>query len=261
MSNTFTNFVSEINTGERKAKDGMEVFPIFVGTDSGLQYVTLKEALDQNWIRVTELTDSGSVPELKVINRSDHLVLLLDGEELTGAKQNRVLNASVLLNTNSETVIPVSCTEQGRWSYRSGEFADSGLVMASKARSRKALAVMASLDKQRGFASDQSEVWQDISAMHTKAGVRLATGAMKDIYTSTAEELNAYAQAFSRVPDQQGILVAVGGKIVGVDLVANKRAYSILHDKLIKSYAMEPFSAARQLQAFPRPKYSTSFKT
>ena len=49
-------------------------------------------------------------------------LLMLDGEELVGAKKNRVLNVTVLIAAQSDTVIPVSCVEQGRWSYWSQEF-------------------------------------------------------------------------------------------------------------------------------------------
>ena len=47
---------------------------------------------------VTELDEGGSVPELRVRNLSGASVLLLDGEELMGAKQNRVLNTSVMVS-------------------------------------------------------------------------------------------------------------------------------------------------------------------
>ena len=85
------------------------------------------------------------MPELKVLNRADVSVLLLDGEELVGAKQNRVLNTSILLKAQSEGVIPVSCTEHGRWSYMSAEFAASDDVMSPTLRSLKMRSVSASL--------------------------------------------------------------------------------------------------------------------
>ena len=59
-----------------------------------LAYGTLAEALRYGVIVVTEVNAGGSIPDLKVINNADSSVLLLDGEELKGAKQNRVLNAS-----------------------------------------------------------------------------------------------------------------------------------------------------------------------
>ena len=37
---------------------------------------------------------------------------MLAGEEPVGAKQNRILNTTILLKKHSETTIPVSCTKQ-----------------------------------------------------------------------------------------------------------------------------------------------------
>jgi hypothetical protein len=51
------------------------------------------------------------LPQHMVVNRANKPVLLIDGEELAGAKQNRVLNTSILIKEVSETKIPVSCTE------------------------------------------------------------------------------------------------------------------------------------------------------
>ncbi|MGH8953160.1 MAG: ARPP-1 family domain-containing protein, partial [Acidimicrobiia bacterium] len=46
---------------------------------------------------ITEATEAGTVPFLQVTNNADHPLLLLDGEELLGAKQNRILNTTVLV--------------------------------------------------------------------------------------------------------------------------------------------------------------------
>ena len=43
---------------------------------------------------ITEVSEGGSVPELRVVNKGDARILVLDGEELRGAKQNRVLNTT-----------------------------------------------------------------------------------------------------------------------------------------------------------------------
>ena len=57
------------------------------------------------------------MPDLKVINKSEVMVLILDGEELVGAKQNRIVNTTILIPAKETVLIPVSCVEQGRWSY------------------------------------------------------------------------------------------------------------------------------------------------
>jgi len=54
-------------------------------------YLTLKEALEKRLLVIKEVSVEASMPELKVINNADVQVLLLDGEELACAKQNRVL--------------------------------------------------------------------------------------------------------------------------------------------------------------------------
>ena len=85
--------------------------------------------------------------------------LLVDGEELAGAKQNRVLNTSILVKENSEILIPVSCTEQGRWAYASAAFADSGVVMASQVRKNKARSVSENL---KAAAAGEHEEWTEL---------------------------------------------------------------------------------------------------
>ena len=65
-------------------------------------------------------------------------MLLLDGEELVGAKQNRVLNLTILAPARQAITIPVSCVEAGRWHAESDAFRPAGHVMYSRARAAKA---------------------------------------------------------------------------------------------------------------------------
>ncbi len=81
-------------------------------------YLTLDQVLTEGLIEVSDVSESGSVPELKVINKAAKMVLILDGEELVGAKQNRIVNTTILVAVRCTMVIPVSCVEQGRWTIR-----------------------------------------------------------------------------------------------------------------------------------------------
>ena len=100
----------------------MAMFPLLKRKpDAGSRtYVTLDEALVSATARVSEVSDGGSVPELLFKNLGDRPVLLVEGEELVGAKQNRTLNVSILAPPRQETRIPVSCVERGRWGYDDG---------------------------------------------------------------------------------------------------------------------------------------------
>ena len=143
MDTLIKNYLLNIELGKPQEFKNMGIIPLSTSINHDPEYITLKEALDKNQLTVKEVSHGGSVPELKVINNAEIAILLLDGEELVGAKQNRVLNTTILLKKKSETIIPVSCTEHGRWSYVSEEFSDSGTVMSPSIRMLKARSISA----------------------------------------------------------------------------------------------------------------------
>ncbi len=238
MDEIIAEYIYGMDLGEVQEYKSMSVFPLYYHGDDSL-YITLKEALDADLLTVTEVDDSGFVPELKVINKADVPVLLLDGEELIGAKQNRVLNTTILIKQKSETIIPVSCTEQGRWSYNSRKFQESGNVASYRVRRSKSATVNASLKMNGEFNSNQREVWNEIDDMSRAARVTSSTRAMHDIYNSRKEDLEKYHRFFPVQDGQNGILVMVNGEVLGFDIVSSGIAYYILHRKLLKSYALE----------------------
>ena len=239
MDPIIKNYLLNIELGKLQSFKNMGIIPLSTSVNHDPEYITLKEALEKNQLTVKEVSHGGSVPELKVINNAEIHILLLDGEELVGAKQDRVLNTTILLKKKSETIIPVSCTEHGRWSYVSEEFTDSGTVMSPKIRMLKARSVSASLHESRQYRSDQGAVWDAIDEMSEEAGVSSSTGAMKDVFESRLKELDEYLKAFKCMPDQKGMLVLFDGAVVGLDIVSRESAYKVLHAKLVKSYAME----------------------
>ena len=155
MDKDIKKYLTSLDFGELQHFKNMAVLPLMTALDDSPKYLILKQALDQHVLVIGEVSQEGRVPELKVTNKSDTPILLLDGEELAGAKQNRVLNTTILLKENSETIIPVSCTEQRRWSYKSQEFSESGTVMIPKIRKMKSQTVSDSLQESREYRSDQ----------------------------------------------------------------------------------------------------------
>lgn len=232
--------------GQGEQHRNMTAFPIMSSLDGAPEYLTLKEALETGVFMITEINEGGSVPNLKVANKGDVAVLLLDGEELAGAKQNRVLNTTILVKGKSEIVVPVSCVEHGRWSYVSREFRDSGNVMAHSLRRMNNHHVACSLATDQQFRSDQGAVWNELNAMEIVAGVQTSTGAMKDVYEAKTADLEAYLKAFTCGAEQKGILVMIGGAVVGFDFVSREKAFATLFPKLLKSYAMEAWILGRK---------------
>ena len=253
MDAVIEKFLSELEFDKIQKFKNMAVMPLLSPQESPVVYITLKEAMETGAVSIMEVDKGGSVPDLKVINRGDFPVLLIDGEELAGAKQNRAVNTSILLKVKWEGIIPVSCTEQGRWDYVSPEFEDSKVVMGYQIRAKKAEAVERSLAETGEFVADQGEIWNEIRETADKAGAPPSpTGAMKDIFTAKKQDLNDYAKAFRPVEGQKGLLVMIDGKVTGFDIVSLESAYKVLHNKLIRSYAMGALLSKGGAKA-PRP--------
>jgi hypothetical protein len=203
------------------------------------EYLTLGEALAHWNIAATEVSAVGARPELLVVNRGNQPVLLIDGEALSVARQDRGLNSSILLKECSKTKIPVSSTEQGRRSHTSRSFQESGNVMPRTIRARKARSVSASLAQSGSFLSDQREVWAGIAELQFKACASSPASAMSDLFKARQHDLHQCGLGFNLVPNQIGFLAVTDGKVVGLDLVSFSGAYAKLHPKLIRSYALE----------------------
>jgi len=206
---------------------------------NGPEYLMLSEALQQGLLRVTEVSEGGAVPELKVTNEAGFPVLILDGEELAGAKQNRVVNTTILLREKSETVIPVSCTERGRWAYRSPVFHDSEAVMARDARGKKSRSVHESLKRSGFHRSYQGEVCAEVDRLHEHLRVCSPTAAMRDAYEARRDTLSTWAGAFPLLDGQTGLVFLLDGKPAGLEFLSHPRAYRLAHDRLIKSYTID----------------------
>lgn len=258
MKPQMKNILTTIRPGPEQRHRNLTVVPLLDRTSPILVYRTLSQALESGAFRVEEVSVGGSVPQLKVINKSEVVVLLLDGEELAGARQNRVLNATILVAARSELIIPVSCTEHGRWRYTSPTFFDSGVVMPLSQRAAKSRDVHQSLHREGTYSPNQSAVWDRVSRLHTSLGSFSATGAMREAFTSRLEQLDEYLDAFELVPEQRGLAIASGTKWVGVELISRPEAYAALHAKLVRSYAMDALLESGTKEPSPGPEEALS---
>ena len=87
------SFLKTAKLARKQVYQNLTIFPNGIEPE----YLTLEQALDQNLIKITELDNEGSVPELQLSNLGKKTVLIIEGEELVGAKQNRIVNSSFLI--------------------------------------------------------------------------------------------------------------------------------------------------------------------
>jgi hypothetical protein len=207
-----------IRVGDPICHEALTVFPLFAEPDSHVEYLLSDEALQAGSVTVQEVSEGGSVPDLLVENTGALRVLFLEGEELVGAKQNRILNTSVLLPAHSKIKIPVSCVERGRWAYRSRQFGSGGRHSPSKLRHTLKSTVTESCLSGTGHRSDQGQVWDEVDQQQATLGVSSQTAAMEDTFVANQEKIDAVAAQFAYPDDAIGVAVALGNKIVAVDL-------------------------------------------
>lgn len=202
------------------------------------EYLLASEAIDTGVLTVTEVDESGTVPELLAVNNADRPVLLLDGEELQGAKQNRILNTSVLLPPKSKTQIPVSCVEEGRWSHVSPTF-KAGNYAPSSLRQRKSRDVQHSLRARGRAESDQGAVWDSVAEHIDACAAPAPTRAMSDAMATLAEVLGRYHEALPYPSGACGVVAAVCGRFVAMDAFDSPSTLETIWGRLVASYAMD----------------------
>jgi hypothetical protein len=202
-------------------------------------YLLAEDAIGQGLAEITELADGGSVPELRFENNSPQAVLLLDGEELIGAKQNRVPNLTILAPPKRVTVIPVSCVEAGRWHMESAAFRPAPHVMYARGRAARTSQVTASMRSTGTRRSDQSAVWSDITAKASRMNAASPTQAMAAVYDHHALTIEEYVRAFDCAPIQAGVVFTIDGRAAGLDLFDHPHTLRRLFPKLVRSYALD----------------------
>lgn len=233
-----------IRAGAAVACGNLTMFPLIGSPDGEPFYLTLHEALAAGTARVTEVSELGSVPELKFVNAGPKPVLLLDGEELVGAKQNRIINLSILVGAHSELLIPVSCVEAGRWQHRSEEFSTAERAFFSRGRARKLADVSESLSESGMRRTNQGAVWSDIGAKSARMRVDSHTSAAAAMYEANAVPLDAFVAAMQAVEAQVGAVFAINGALVGLDLFDSPATWARQARKLVTSYALDAIDEA-----------------
>jgi hypothetical protein len=232
-------FMNAMKIGPAWSHLNLSVHPLIGDVGSKPSYLTLDEAMATGRFRIGEVSVGGSVPELKVLNSLSQPVLLLDGEELTGAKQNRVLNLTVMVPADTELTIPVSCTEAGRWQHVSDHFVAANRTQFARGRAKKLSQVSESLRESCTRRSDQIDIWNEIAAKSSRMSVASPTSAMSAIYERSQMRLDDFVHAMQRQHGQVGAVFSIGGQVAGVDIFDSADTFTKIAPKLVRSYALD----------------------
>jgi hypothetical protein len=222
----------------------LSMYPLLMPEESEPGYLTLDEALAAGLASVTEVSESGSVPELLVKNTAKKPVLILDGEELVGAKQNRIVNLTILVAAEQTLHIPVSCVEAGRWARRSREFAAAGRAHYATGRARKLEQVSCAMRTSGTRQADQGYVWQDIDEKSRRMKAGSATHAAAAMYERSRSKLDAFLEELEAVPRQAGAVFTINGIVAGLDVFDSQATWRKSMRKLVQSYGLDALDHA-----------------
>jgi hypothetical protein len=236
------SFLGDVSLAQRQAHKSLTLWPLVRGDapSKAPEYITLSEAFARGQIAIDELQKGARVPHVQARNRGAVAVLVLFGEEIRGAKQNRIANASFLVPPHEEIVLDVSCVEHGRWSRRGGAaFESTGTVMSSGIRRKMNTHVSTSRRAGHGFRADQGEVWDEIGERVRYSRAHAPSGAYADYLATCERDLDEMASAFRPLPGQVGFVASIGEQVTGLEAIGRPEVFAQAYLGLLSGYLID----------------------
>ena len=231
----FRELLKGLTIGPAVHHHNLTLFPPTWGEPWETPYVLLGTAIEREEAVVEEVDDDGEVANLSVSNRATRPILIPEGEILVGAKQNRVVNVSVLVASGSTFTLPVNCVEQGRWEYRRRHF-QTEFSAPPSLRKRNVRAVQETRQTQGTTQGDQSGVWQEVDECLSSMGVHSETASLTDGIQGAEEKLQEYREKLPLPEGTAGVIVGEGERIVGMDLFDCPETLAAIWPRLSGAY-------------------------
>jgi hypothetical protein len=235
-----TTLTDSYTLGRPQVAGPLAVFPVF-GPPPALNYLSLAAAIELGAF-VKELDQGASVRQVIVENPTDLAILIYEGEQITGAQQNRSIDTSILVPAKSGIPVPVSCIEQQRWDGArhaepfavSDHTADPALRSVKREHSNQLGA---------GGRPDQSRVWSEVETRLQAFGVASSTDSLEDLFAMRSHRLEELKRPLVPEPGQIGAVVEISGRPAALDLVSRSEVYAGLAPALNSGYALQAAEA------------------
>jgi len=190
-------------------------------------------------VEITEVSEAGSIDKLKIKNNMDSRLFLMEGQELVGGKQNRILNTDVLVAAQSSTLeIPVCCVEEGRWGYKTRKL-KPGRLASIRTRMGNSHRITRSRRERGVYDADQHEVWSDIQRLMRRSGRVSSTSSLHDLYASHREKLESERQALDLPEYAVGLAVVRDEMLQGLDIFNRHETLKYYWGSLLDSYSLD----------------------
>jgi O-acetyl-ADP-ribose deacetylase (regulator of RNase III) len=235
--------LADLHIGTPVSFQALTLIPVYASVPAQpIAYETFATALAGKRAVVTEV-GGGSVPELGVKQSGTLPVLLLDGDQLIGGRQNRVLNTTLLVPVGVDFVVPVSCVEQGRWHQTRVDFG-TGEIVPPSLRYSKQSTVSDSYRRGMKARANQSEVWRSVSETLDRTAAYSPTSDLYEAYQSMDSRIEETRMRLGTVPTGAvGVVAVIDGQARAADLFDKPETLAEFWPRLVRSYALEAVNA------------------
>jgi len=173
-----TDFEFVISAEPFSKNSDLTLTPLHAPSELDFDLRTFDELQSSGFAEAKEIDFEGAVTAIEVLNKSDAFLLLLDGEAILGAKQNRICQKSMIVAPNSAARVPVNCIEQGRWRYdESDDFRSGDFVASPRIRERKI-----EMLKRGREEMVQQDTWREVEKISLSMEVHSASSDLGEIY-------------------------------------------------------------------------------
>jgi len=101
----------------------------------------------------------------------------------------------------------------------------------------------------RGHRSDQGKVWEEVARQQAALGTASPTQAMADTFEAHEDKVTDFRHRLHYVDGACGLAVAVGAKVVAIDLFDKATTCRKVWDRLLSGYVLDALEAELE----PRP--------
>lgn len=228
-------FYKNIGVDDPIVYEKLAIYPItYPGGGERVENVlTLGEAIETGKCIVSELPEGESVNTVRVENNSKYPVVILAGQVIVGAKQDRMVSYNTVVASNSSIDLEVYCVESGRWSYKSDQFASLDVLTPNELRKKSLTG-----------ASVQGDIWSTVDEINAQTGSFSNTSALTESYSNEElqEELEKYQSEFGDLPDDDsvvGVVVFFNGKPQTADIFYSNDFLEKVWDMLLTGYSFD----------------------
>ncbi len=218
----------------RPLNDGrVTLIPIIVTRELPVtqpQYITLQDGMAKGVVSVRELGHDWEVDTVRVSNKSKLPLLVMAGELIEDANQDRVTAENTVIMAGETRTMQVRCVEEDR--------DHGGLTFhASFAMAELGL-------RQRVIHATQDDVWEHVKVINKRDGFtprtntyRLAAHAqVKGASLARRDKVMAALSALEERQRIVGLAVAIDGKVVAIDRFATPELYRMEEPMLLAAY-------------------------